>query len=61
MGGSLVHPLAHLTQYVPLPVVGRPLHLECKNIGKEIVSITKSNCGNATLLREALKKEVRIS
>ena len=42
MGGSLVHPLAHLTQYVPLPVVGRPLHLEGKNIGKEIVSIAKS-------------------
>ena len=57
MGGSLVHPLAHLTQYVPLPVVGRPLHLEGKNIGKEIVSITKSTCDNATLVGRLSKKK----
>ena len=31
VGGGLVHPLAHLPQYVPLPVVCRPLHLETTN------------------------------
>ena len=31
VGGGLVHPLAHFPQYVPLPVVCRPLHLEAIN------------------------------